>query len=233
MAVLVLSMTGVVYANWCDNIYINHTVKFGTVKVGIVNIGVNDPPGSDDTTVYPLFQNDGFATLSVGQDGWFPYTTYRWDKDVANVTSENIDEVGTAQCPESYSMYYDKVRFNVTGAYPWYLAEEHFQIVNLGTIPVFIQNITVVSVNDPDDILDSIEVWWQVTSPDGVVQGVNSPERLATLLKSIQLDECQFIDIWLRIVFLQSLPQDATATFEINFAAAQWNEVAFYPRPAS
>lgn len=205
-ALVAVSLTGMVYANWCTQVVAEHTITTGTVCVGILNVGVNDPPGTND------YVWDGSAVVQT-------------HKDVASVTSENIGPKCT--CKDKDTQYYEAVRFNVTNAYPWYVAVENVSIANCGTIPVFIDDITVNAFDDQGGIANNIWYCWTLYYPNGTAVHGRNLDRLVCLLKGIQLHPCQTIGVAFKFVFLQGIPQGAEASFEITVSATQWNEVLY------
>lgn len=205
LALMAISVTGVVYANLCIDFTMDHTIETGTVSIGILNTGTSDPRGSNDLV-------------------WDGFDFVRTHKDVANVTSDNID----AGCVVDQLQYYDKVFFNITDAYPWYVAYENFTIVNCGTIPVFINSIVLTGGTDPAGMLDHVAIWAYVTDPN--TQQTTRYTDLSALeqaLYGIQIDPTWTVDISIWILFLQDVPLNSKATFEFTVTACQWNEVLY------
>lgn len=206
-ALVAVSLTGIVYANWCTQVVAEHTISTGTVCVGILNVNVNDPPGTNDYV-------------------WDGEQIVQTHKDVANVTSENIGP----KCMHTDTQYYEAVRFNVTNAYPWYVAVENISIANCGTIPVFIDDIMVESFSDPNGIANNVWYCWTLYFPNGTSIHGRNLDRLVNTLKGIQLHPCETIGVAFKFVFLQTIPKGAEASFEITVSATQWNEVLYPPQ---
>lgn len=207
VALMLISLTGVVYANWCMAIQVDTTIETGTVCIGIANVGVNDPPGTNDYV-------------------WDGQMIVQTHKDVANVTSENI----TSKCALDGSTYYQKVRFNITEAYPWYVAVENISLANCGTIPVFIEDIKLDSFTGDTDIIECIDLSWAVRDPNtGQTIYGDTWQGLEELLYTIQIDGGETVEVSLQFMFLQCIEPNMRVSFEITVTAAQWNEVAFWP----
>jgi hypothetical protein len=205
IALMAISVTGVVYANLCVDFTFTHNINTGTVKIGIRNDGTSDPRGTNDLV-------------------WDGNAFVRTHKDIANTTSDNI---GPVKCIVNDVNYYGRVFFNITDAYPWYVAYENMSIVNCGTIPVFITNLELnqTASSDPFNIQGHVQIWGYVTDAQGVQSGQLTIAQIADLLPTLQIDSGQTVQISMWILFLQDVPLNAKATFEVSITACQWNEV--------
>jgi len=206
---MAISVTGVVYANLCLSFTMYHDIYTGTVKVGILNTGTSDD----------CMQNDLV---------WDGYNFVRTHKNVASTTSVNIGDV---KCTCNDVGYYNEIFFNITDAYPWYVAYENFTIVNCGTIPVFVTDVELTSGSDPNDIQSHVMIFGYITGPDGQETGPWTLAQLERALYDVQIDPCQTMQVSLWIVFLQDVPLNSKATYEITITACNWNEGTLFALP--
>jgi len=106
-------------------------------------------------------------------------------------------------------------------------------IANCGTIPVKIWKFDY-SENDPDGILDFVQLSWIITDENGVpLPGSGTLLDLAKALYGMQIGAGKTIIIEKKICFIEEirvddtvlvLPQGKSATIDITVYATQWNE---------
>lgn len=140
--VIALSVAGFSYAHWMDSVQIEGSVDMGSLTFGFTRI--------------------------VAEWDSEDYNNYPPEKHVAtgNCTlSEEETDVHTG-----YTLY-KVLTFNITNGYPQYWAINKFTLDNGGTIPVKIQNVTLILpagftfVEDPD----YPGAMWDVIDPNGTV----------------------------------------------------------------
>lgn len=206
---MAISFSGVVYANLCVGFEMYHDIYTGTVQIGILNTGTSDEGRQNDLV-------------------WDGNNFVRTHKNVASTTSTNIGDV---KCVCNDVDYYDEIFFNITDAYPWYVAYENFTISNCGTIPVFVTDVELTSGSDPSNIQGHVMIWGYITGPNGVETGPWTLAELEQALYNVQLDPCNTMEVSIWILFLQDVPLNSKATYEIEITACNWNEATTFSLP--
>ena len=112
--IIALSIVGIVYAHWIDSVVIKGTASMGSITFGFTNI--IDEWDSEDYLNYPAEKQTATANCYLKQ---------------------------AAVDPNTGHTVYKLLEFNITGGYGEYWGINKFNISNVGTVPLKIQNITV------------------------------------------------------------------------------------------
>jgi hypothetical protein len=250
--VFALGALGVGYAMWSDTLYIDGTVYTGDVDVEFSSQMPNDSggavadlstgdPAEPGTWTYPDIDNPSTWTWSgaVQPETDPDYPEY---KEVASIDC-NIDQATST------------LTVTIDHGYPSYFGGVGFTIDNLGTVPVKILSMKLITVNGnaPQggavDLTAGIQYYVDVAAPDeasrlAIVSETHDSQKVdgddfSFILSHLALcdqigaagwdDDALFGDIAVHIE--QGIPQGlGTAparayTFEIEIVCAQWNEV--------
>jgi len=211
--VIALGALGVGYAKWSDTVTVSGTISTGSVSIGIKDAGVGDTGADPD-----------FAP-GVNSEG----------KNVASHVSTNGSQIGTTG-------WYENITETISNAYPWYASSTTIEIMNLGTIPVKIDDVRMptTSFEDPDNLMAFMQIdSFTLTYKDELnvthtVTG-DSYEDLAAY-DSLQIPAQSFATLVIDFHFnedvnidsdsdLEQMPMNATLSFDIVITASQWNEV--------
>jgi len=199
---LCLSITGAAFAKWSDTVTVEGTVNTGSVCVGVLDTGTSD--SGIDPRVDPISLE--------------PVTG---DKDVASTISTN----NSIKCEDGVT-YYQSITETIANAYPYYAPTMNALLKNCGSIPVKIEDISVTSFDDPDDILSSITWKWELTYNDIVVASGEGLSALAKIVDNYQIEPGDYLDAHITAIFLESTPQGASGSLTMTITASQWNEVS-------
>jgi hypothetical protein len=182
LAIISLSIVGLVYAHWEDIVYINGTIEMGTCTIAFSRHPADPIPLVDEYWWDGDLTHDPIMGEPKGKDVGF---TEAWYDEYV------IDEKGP--CDDNWG--WRQLMITVQNAYPGYYPHIIFTIHNIGTIPVDI----TFNVYDPDGILTwhdiprgPFDYWWvkgYFTDPDG--NEVMNITVLNLLNPPFQLDPCQ------------------------------------------
>ena len=225
--VLALALTGAGFAHWSDTVKIEGTAEMGSLTFGFTEI--------------------------VGEWDYEDWLVYY------NITAPPPKEVGSGNCTLSVAerdnhtekTVYKLLTFNVTGAYPQYWAINKFTLVNAGTIPLCVHNVTVTlpagvtlsqSTEYPDamwDVMDAdgkvvYNIWlykepvnygpgWAIDPPWEFPGAVGTETGVRKLVCN-QIDPCNALLTEICVDFKQDAEECHTYTFEIEIEAIQWNK---------
>jgi len=215
----IIAFSGIVYAMWSENLYINVEVDTGYVDADFDQAVCNDPPST--------------FSLDPSECGCWNYNTMTWsgsryDKDVANCT---VSGVGTKTLTVS-----------IKNAYPCYYSSVAFNITNTGTIPVKVKSIRLIEISN------KTHVWiagvnftaedltpcttYYIDADAGTVSttltsGVDFSIHLSTPLNLyVQIDPDQELSGDLCVHIEQDAAESSSYDFKIEIVVAQWNEVS-------
>lgn len=230
--VLAVGALGIGFAHWSQTLFIEGTVETGELIVGIRDNGVNDP-GLDP----------GFDRVKSEQ--------VYYDKDVASITSTNVDEKCKHTNPAINNgvetQYYHKEVITITNAYPSYAPGWTTLFANAGTIPVKLESYNL------DPVLADWPAWielikWEKThyNTDGTIKhtangtsqgiagytpytpGPDCFDAMIAALMGQQLEPCEVIELYVELHITQfwvEVPMDTTFTFTADVTFTQWNLV--------
>lgn len=237
--VLCLAVVGAGYAKWTDSVHVEGVVNTGSVEIGIRDAGVNDygPHYLEGGELFPQDPTQGTADPNVAPGD------NSEGKNVASIWSCNP----TPQCPDVESFmhpmgdteveFYNKTRFEIRNAYPWYAPTEYLQIACHGTVPVKIQSVTFDCQGALGDYIKIGE--WTVADKTGevVATGIGY-QGLIQSLQGIQLHYCDVLNISVQFIVTEYekyspdggvtgrfiCPMNGNATIDVDIEAVQWNE---------
>jgi hypothetical protein len=236
--VLTLGVLGVGYAMWWDEVKIEGTVNTGTVRVEIVDQKSNDPAGSLDPA-------GGHTPLGDGA----------WGNLFANNTPPNasgnwtwfgtVYEKDVALCECDFGA--DWMTMSMYNVYPSYGPDVAFAVQNLGTVPVNICGIKLVSVTTPQgtfpmnvDVDSNYNNTVYMVANNGTVTAYSGPfgpgfdddYAFSIVLTSIggvpllgvQIDPGMGVlgDVGIHIA--QSAVQSENYSFTLKYMFCQWDE---------
>lgn len=238
--VLALGAFGVGYALWWDAVIIEGNVQTGIVNVAIVDQKSNDPIGAGN-----LDPAGGHQPLGDGYwSGLFlpntpPNPSAEW------VWSSSTYDKDVAACVCDFDP--DLMTITMRNVYPSYGPDVAFAVQNLGTVPVNVIGVKLVSVTTPlgtfpmDLYVDAFgnAVVYMVANNGDVVQyegpfdpGFDDRYAFSLLLTSVgaspllgvQIDPRMglFGDVGIHVA--QSALQNAEYSFTLKFTFGQWNE---------
>ncbi|MEW6183952.1 MAG: hypothetical protein AB1500_12405 [Bacillota bacterium] len=223
ITMLALAAMGIGYAKWSD--FVTATV---TVNTGEVQIGIHDYWTWDDGN------NDGWSWLfdfdDDGRDPQYPPGQNPENKNVASLVSTNAE-------PIPGSGYSKSITEAITNGYPYYGPSTHFDIANIGTVPVKIEDILVT--DDGSNVAKYLKIgrWYITKSVSGGAKDGVGKDALFKELKYLQLHAgepmCLEIQFYLDETDDQGnlCPQSVNGRVTYEFAASQWNEVNSPPAP--
>jgi len=236
--ILVLGAMGVGYALWWDEVTIEGTVDTGVVRVEVIDQKSNDPAGSLDPAGGHQPLGDGYWT------GLFPNNT------PPNPSADwswfgTLYEKDVAMCECQFGA--DWLTITIFNAYPSYGPDVAFAVQNLGTVPVNVTSIKLVSVMTPQgtfpmdvdvDAYFNTRVYMvgndgSVTTYEGPFDpGFDDSYAFTIVLTSIggspltgvQIDPDMglFADVGIHVA--QSAVQNATYSFTLEYTFGNWNE---------
>ena len=252
--VLMLGAVGVGFAKWSDMVTIEGIVETGELKVGIHDVGTNDPGDELDPLCLPI---EGAPD---------PQDVVK--KHVGRITSENdttelVCEKAIGGGEGTDLPFYKKITEKIENAYPGYAPGSTILIGNCGTIPVKIDTISAMITETAEDgtvvydgkwdsltgfdpalpaqgtMLDDMRVeYWEVDYNGMVIMSGTGLADLLMYLKTgenSQIDPCDYMSLFIQLCFEEGpdniefpddlLPQNQTLEATIEVVCSQWNEV--------
>ena len=219
---MTLSMVGITYAAWRDEVEIQATIHMGELIVGWNNTNY---VVSETTNGFPEGEYD------------HGYTPKTW---VANTTIK-FEEPETSVHLEPPKTVYKEMYINVTNAYPQYDAHIDVYISNAGTIPACIYKEFALDFYDETDdedlsyvleagypkydpILDEYQVKGAIVDPDdGPI--INFNFTIHDEEETLQIDSCEQDLVEIDVDFKQEAEECHTYTFKVKILAIQWNKL--------
>lgn len=204
--VMVLSFAalGGAYAMWYDSLFLNTTVKTGSVDVCWTNVKTSDSGGY-------YADMDGGAGENIWQGN-------KDSMDVGNPNSGELKNIGTLDAVLSNDSEWSDVRnlddqldITLLNGYPGYQEYVEAGITNKGTVPV---KFRVITTDVPAWIKVQIELYKNGTG------GVNE----WTELEGYQLDPGETIQARITYRVEQCAEQGVEANFKVQLKGIQWNE---------
>lgn len=241
--VLCLSAVGIGVAKWTDSVRVEKVISSGEIEVGIADIGVTDQ--GLDHIAYWLRQellDAGMTNAQINAER----------KDVATHTSvptaggnpwvgeKTLDPPGGMFGQDTYA-FYESCTETISNIYPGYMSGTYLLIGAFGTVPVKIESIDITALNDPDNLLDYINITGyciDVIRSDGSIEpggcAAGDLWDLEEDLAGIQLHPCDTIFVYVEFETYEyaigsgdmgpTMPQGANAELQITVSASQWNE---------
>lgn len=228
MALLTLALMGYGFAKWSDGLAANLSAKTGSLKWGLVGA-----PKMVDTGVdYHSEMSGGMTTVEPDPEG----------KDVGSTEVAYIDTDNDG--------VKDTASVSVKNAYPCYYNEVTVDVMNLGSIPVIIQEpvlhwgassqaideedtgtvyyLSVDAGGNPAEIIPS--------GHDGDFNPLPPPEGKTCVLEvsfqdnvGAQVHPGKKTGESFEVHVLQPAAQNHTYSFSFSINAVQWNESSFGP----
>ena len=205
--VLALGTLGVGFAHWSQTLYVDTTVKTGSVDVGFLDAYSYDPcvalcdPGE-------LFDED----LLDGDTG----------KNVAGCWVVMTDQKGTKIVNEVPVPVYETVEITVCNGYPCYTNLCDLVVTNFGTIPV---KVELMQVQLPDQSWVDVTpgTWYDYDYNGDQLPDVNV--MVSSVVVGDQIDPCETDVVYFDIHVKQDCPQGATFSISAKLKFTQWNLV--------
>jgi len=267
-----LSVMGMAFAYWADEVVIEGEVTVGNLIVGIYDYASWDPgpnylePGG---ALYPLnpptdgtvdnriliparsavWQNVLPTGAAVVLPSVFPRPepTYVTGGNVASTHSSNIEPLlftvpevmGATSLP-----FYDRVREEFNNVYQSYVTGTTLVVANNGTLPVDVEGLDVVTVEDLDGVLPYtyVEHWdaflWEGDLVVGGWGEVFEPAAMPLLEEfllewmydeAVQLEPGRVLEIGIAVCFdpmsaALEFPMGANLSLEMEVRASLWNQ---------
>lgn len=210
--VLALGVLGVGYAHWSQTLYIDTTVKTGTLIVGFQEVIPSEDPEVENKDVGSI------TAILDTQKGthWDEYT-------------------GT------YLPIYEKVLVTIDNAYPCYGVHIVFTVANGGTIPADVTAVNLSDPSGelkfqwttPPPASPAVGFFWKdfngngVYDPPGIDPVVDPGEKIISVkfvnLVGHQLDPCDEEKAELDLHIEQAAEQGHTYKFLATITTVQWN----------
>lgn len=140
--VLVLGASGAAFAKWCDSVTLQAVVTSGNVDVRFSDQKSNDWPGTvtgmPDITVGDPAECGVWTFEDIHNPGSWTWegTVHPEEKEVASTSCEILGDG-------------DRMRITVENGYPCYWGDVAFSLDNIGTIPVRIDCLQLLSASGP------------------------------------------------------------------------------------
>ena len=244
VTLVALSLVGVAFAGWTDQVVVEGTAHMGDFIVGILTDPLPDERYSPDgfyvietTNGYP---EDGTGAPPHPQPGSFVPKT--WVADTV-VTLEDFE---TSVHHEPTQTVAKKMTITVDNAYPQYDAHVYFQIKNAGTIPAHLRVLfggaTVEWSVDPIPTkydLELVEVGWYRDGDYMRNEGsFYDPVRQVDVIlwklcmmvpesqdpSAVQIEPCNHYEACLEFSFTQDAEECHIYRWSFIIDAIQWNK---------
>ena len=214
---IALSVFGFVYAHWSDMVYIEGTVKMGSLTLAFDHV---EPPDCDE-----YYWNDTYNKLPGEYLG----------KDVGNCSAWYS---GYVYDEHSEKWGWKTLNILVENAYPQYIVHTTFKLHNIGTIPIDICNYTITGEKrnatgavvydllwyDPDG--DWIGSLYEDVNGNGVVDAGDLEVINLEITNAIpyQIDPCDTNKAEIDLEFKQNAEECHTYTIHVTVVGIQWNK---------
>ena len=219
VAVLVaLALVGVGYGLWSKTLYIDGTVRTGTVNARFGAVFTDDDnkvdnaaKDVDDTGTCPLPVG---ATTSCDPSAPGPNPP-RYEKDVGQCFA-----FWAAEDPDPDQPGNQGATISIFNAYPSYWCTAWFDIINNGSIPILIHGVTI----DTTAIARCPATTKLDLDGDGKDDLEICVSGLSAAGEEDQIDPGDTFQMDLAMHLLQDAPQGETLTFDAEVFLHQWNE---------
>jgi hypothetical protein len=214
LAIMLTLVVSLSVALWSETLRVNVEVDTGEVKVAFVDgdTSVNDPDISPCNGLDLCLDDAGEIVLQGG------ISTINFagnmDKDIGNMTWNELDLDGDG--------YIDKIHVVINNAFPEYLAEVSYGVVNVGTIPVIITKYTLNISGNIVEFGDQDSGYIVYVDVNG--DGFMDIAVQVTNMIGVQIDPGHQYGSRIRLLMLQPLPENSLIEFEVGIVAEQWNE---------
>jgi len=218
---ITLSAFGIVYAHWSDTATITGNIKMGTLTLAFIT--TEDPSAAEyywNGTTWKLGEKEGKDVGSANAQ----YKDWITDKDTGKPGWKTLE-------------------INMTNAYPGYAVHTTFRSHNIGTVPLFIYNVTLVGekknstgahiynlvMNTSIDINGHIagDIWEDKDNSGTVSAGDILVMNLLLVDTEfpLQIEPCHDEKMEIDIDFKQAAEQCHKYTLTFSLLAVQWDKL--------
>jgi hypothetical protein len=230
---IALSAVGLIYAHWSDTATIHGNIQMGTLDLAFYDY---EEPSAADYHLNPNYP-PGAKWLTGEAEG----------KDVGSAIAYFEDYYVD---PHSGKDGYKTLVINITNAYPQYAVHTTFWVHNIGTVPLYIYDVSLIGQKKTSAgtvQCDLVMTTW-INTTTWTIEGaiyedwdgsgtVTLGDTLVMnfLLKNdefpYQLDPCHSDKMEMDLDFKQEAEQCHKYTLTFQILAVQWNKVSEVPVP--